>query len=314
MKNKAFLILKIAVVGITFYFIFTQIQIDELLRLWYNIDLIFLPLCLLAMLMVMLLLAKRLTYIGNLVIPQKIGFMSKVFFFNNLLPAQVGGDIFKYTYLRQSVDSDYEIGATIISDRFTGLLTLNILVLTILVLASAFFIETSIYYSSLLFIALLTTATMVFLFLPLGWVKQWRWIATYVEKADKLRRQIVVTVRTKFIGGFAYSLLAFLALILVNIFAMYAVAEKISVLSSLIYIPVITIAVIAMPVSLNGLGIRESLFIVFFTMRGFTAEEALGMASINYFVILFFSITGGILILLERIKNPNSKAANEDTI
>ena len=81
---------------------------------------------------------------------------------------------------------------------------------------------------------------------------------------------------------------------------MKALRLRVDPLASCLYVPVISLAVMTAPISFNGLGVRESLGIVFFGMAGYSPEQALGLAMISLLGILGISVMGGALVLTER--------------
>jgi hypothetical protein len=60
----------------------------------------------------------------------------------------------------------------------------------------------------------------------------------------------------------------------------------------------------ALPISINGLGLREGAFVFFFTQKGISTEEALAagilVISVRY---VFAMLIGGTLFLLEVLRS-----------
>jgi hypothetical protein len=57
----------------------------------------------------------------------------------------------------------------------------------------------------------------------------------------------------------------------------------------------------SLPISINGLGLREGAGILLFTRIGLSEEEAFLMEFITYIVMVGISLTGGILFLKRQI-------------
>lgn len=127
-------------------------------------------------------------------------------------------------------------------------------------------------------------------------------IGPMVEKFDRLRMNTKKIFSKKCLGGLIYTFISYFSLILVNVFAIKSLGLELDFIASLLFIPVISVAVVTLPISFNGLGVRESLFILFFRMVGYTNEACLAMASINLINILLVSLLGGFVFLASKDK------------
>ena len=56
----------------------------------------------------------------------------------------------------------------------------------------------------------------------------------------------------------------------------------------------------ALPISIFGIGVRDSLYVFFFVQGGATREEALAMALVYVLITLVYSLVGGVIFLLRR--------------
>ena len=235
-----------------------------------------------------------------------VGCLFKSFFFNNLFPAQIGGDIYKIFCLnRQGLESPTAI-AGVAGDRILGISGLLLFSTLNLLLGSAYFSDTRIYYAVGLYIAALFLLLGAIFFLP-DWILQLVPLPKLSDRLIGIKSQARYILKTHFARGLALTFIAYGWLILVNIFAMAALNIEVHVIASLLYVPVISVAVITLPISFNGLGVRESLCILFFAMAGYTHEEGLALAILNLFSILFVSLIGGLWLLLSR-DNLSAKA------
>ena len=71
-----------------------------------------------------------------------------------------------------------------------------------------------------------------------------------------------------------------------------------------IIIPLATILMLA-PVSINGIGVRETIFVFMFGIYGVAAESSVAFAWISLAMILLQGVVGGIVFLLRRNKDSN---------
>lgn len=66
-----------------------------------------------------------------------------------------------------------------------------------------------------------------------------------------------------------------------------------------IFVPLITLGE-ALPISIFGIGVRDSLYVFFFAQGGATREQALSMALVYVLITIVYSLLGGVLFLLRR--------------
>jgi glycosyltransferase 2 family protein len=81
-----------------------------------------------------------------------------------------------------------------------------------------------------------------------------------------------------------------------------------------VFVPLISLAGM-IPVSVNGLGVREALYIFFFGRLGASTEVSVSLALLYLAVIFIASLPGGIVYALQRSARPvpQSPAASRDT-
>jgi hypothetical protein len=69
----------------------------------------------------------------------------------------------------------------------------------------------------------------------------------------------------------------------------------------LVIVPV-SLALQMAPVSVNGFGVREAVFTYFFARLGLPADAALALSLLSAGLIMFFSLSGGVVFLVRRHK------------
>jgi len=77
-------------------------------------------------------------------------------------------------------------------------------------------------------------------------------------------------------------------------------SQAVSIFLSLdIQLAVYTLAGIAMalPITIQGIGIREGIYLGLFGALGIAPENALAALALNYIILLIFSLLGGIFVL-----------------
>jgi glycosyltransferase 2 family protein len=100
------------------------------------------------------------------------------------------------------------------------------------------------------------------------------------------------------------SAVIFMSSIISMYFSFRAVHFHIPVLVCMIYVPII-FAVMLLPVSINGIGLREGLMLMFFAPWGLTREALLSSSVLAYAVIYSIYLLGGIVYLFSGIKGVN---------
>jgi uncharacterized membrane protein YbhN (UPF0104 family) len=261
-----------------------------------------------------ILLAIRLAYVAR---TNRLGMTAcifKAFFFNNLIPAQIGGDLYKIVFLNKRLGEKERVLAAVFGDRLIGITGLLSLSIVCVVLGYRFFTDLRIWMALGVYLAIVLGIYVTVFFLPLAWLHRLldrKRLRVLMEKIDQTRKYVRQILSDRLWVGLGLTYAAYGMLIIVNTLIMKSLGLKVDPLASLLYIPVISVAVITLPISFNGLGVRESLFILFFRMAGYTEEQALAMALMNLLSLLIVSVIGGLLMLVGG-ENPAAIRAERD--
>jgi uncharacterized protein (TIRG00374 family) len=233
-------------------------------------------------------------------------------FFNNFLPANIGGDIVRvYDVYRESQMADQAIAATV-TDRLFGMVALGLLAmpagLYVAFRYETLGLERSFGVWSLIivlaFVAILSvTSLMIFS----------RRLARGVERL--IRPILIRGTRDRFrkiyetfyayrrmVPSLPIVLVIALAVQALRVLVHYEVSEAMDLGIPMIYfflfVPVIAIF-IALPISIGGLGVREGLGIFFFcrAVPELGSEQAFTMGFIAYVVGVVVSLAGGVIYL-----------------
>ena len=226
-------------------------------------------------------------------------------FFNNFLPTMVGGDIYKtYTLTRETGDAASVLAATFL-ERFLGLTAL-VSLLPLIMLHDA--INTAVPMLNLILIGIL--ASYIFLLAlivspvfdyfgsPPPRLKiihnAWRFASSTHS----------ILQRFKGFGGtllwsYGISLIFYLFVAGTILTAAMSLGVQIDFLYLLAITPIILLAASA-PISLNGLGVAEAGYVVFFQLIGISAEDAFGIALILRMRLLVTALLGGLIFLRPR--------------
>jgi uncharacterized protein (TIRG00374 family) len=232
----------------------------------------------------------------------KIYFIS--LFFNNFLPTTVGGDMMRVGYTMKGRRADAL--ATVLVDRILGFVGLFIFALI-----------------AVLYLLIEKKETEFLPFMVIGFIIVV--MITYIffsERAYSFISPVISKIRFLKIGerinrlheagtdfGNAWGPISLCTLQSVIIQATLAIApfcvllgmgyHEVSLLSFFIYVPIINV-ISMIPISLNGLGIRENSYVVLFSRVGLDGEVSLAMSLVSFFVIFVFSLIGGFLFIFYR--------------
>lgn len=223
-------------------------------------------------------------------------------FFNNLLPSTVGGDTVRAYDSYKAGKSKSGAVAVIFVDRFLGLF-----VLMIFALFAVFFVD-----------KITNQVPYLFLWVIAGFILMMFvvWIIFFpskklIEFVGKLRIPFsskLQRMSEKIIGSFwnfkGQKNVLFKALLLSFLLHANVVAYYFLIASALnFHIPFynfflivpLAIFIMMLPISINGIGLRESIFFLFFSTFAISKPEAIAFAWIEYGILLLLGVLGGIV-------------------
>lgn len=293
-------------------FLFKIVDLENLKETLMGIDPVYLVLAVIVMFSIVILASVRwrlcLAAQGiDISVGSSINYSLIGFFFNNFAPSTVGGDVAKGFIVGRSSKKKMGTVISILMDRLVGLLATGILALVALVISFNLPLDKRIRLVILLFVFIVTI--LFFLILHKGISHK----LVYFLSRRRLKNiaDKILSISDSFSIYRSYprfikkTLALSLTLQFTNIVASYIIAlglgVNLSFLYFLVFIPLI-MAIMAIPVSLNGLGLREGAYVVFFNLAGISKEGALAISIAYYIGILFLSLLGGILLLRSGFK------------
>lgn len=236
----------------------------------------------------------------------RIGFLVQSFmvaiFFNNLLPSTIGGDIVRVYDSWRLGNSRSGAASVVIVDRLMGLLALASYALSTVLTAKQLADLVPALPALVLGAALAVGGLAWFVFfaprrlyqsleqyLDRRTTQPWRIIAKIASAFSAFRGRRDLLVR-----AFGLSLLLQLNVIVHFIIVSWALGIDIPVLAMFTIIP-LSIFVTMLPVSINGIGLREGVYVFFFSAYGIDAVEAIAFAWIALGFVMLQGVIGGIL-------------------
>lgn len=216
-------------------------------------------------------------------------------FVGNFLPSTIGGDVLRITRLTPSVRSSATSFGSVVIERLSGWLVLPILTLLGLAFRPSLF-DLGVAPKLALGLALCTLALLVLVLIGAGSRNlggrfaghdNWRrFLGAVHVGVDHLRRHPRGAVGVMGAAA-AYQL----SMVLTVLIATRAVGVDVPAVAVLAFAPAVLIAQV-LPFSLNGLGLREGAFVLFFTPLGASTTQAVGIGLLMYGMMLAISLLG----------------------
>ncbi|MCA9925288.1 MAG: flippase-like domain-containing protein [Anaerolineales bacterium] len=224
-------------------------------------------------------------------------------FFNNFLPSTIGGDVYRAYDSWRLGQSKSSALAVVFVDRFLGLLAL--MLFAFIALLNANELTNSIPYLFVwVFLGVLSMSAFVWLiFMPPRWLPGLiaqlklpfgKKIHTIIEAFLAFRGQRQVLLKA----------LALSALLQANVVVHYYLIARamnlpIPLFSFFLIIPLTTV-ITMLPISVNGIGVRENAYAFFFAAFAVTQPQAVAFAWIAYGMVVLQGVIGGIVYALRR--------------
>lgn len=232
--------------------------------------------------------------------------------FNNLLPSTVGGDAYRMYDVWRLCNDKSKSFSSVFLDRFLGMFAL-----VTLGFFALFFVPQvnqeipgMYFYIGGLWLVMMVVLFSVFnngsrlvdwalnLSLPFIAFIQ-KFIKKIVDSVYLLRGRVDVQVKT-LIYSFLLQVNAIIHFILV------AIALHIDIpWHTMFFIVPISTLILLLPISINGVGLREVVFVFLFGIFGASAESAIAFAWVGLAMVLLQGIVGGIVFLTRRSETRN---------
>lgn len=221
-------------------------------------------------------------------------------FFNNVLPTNIGGDVFRIKDAARYTDSKTLSTAIIFIDRLIGFASLFVLALGALIFGGE--IVRALPGLDWLWFGLIGITAVALVVIVVPEVVDWGlrplhrlksvWVTKRVGVVTsalfQFRRQVPALVK-----ALGISLLIQGSIV----FFYFLIARSMGILLPLGYCFLIIplVLVVQLFPSINGFGVRESAFVFFFKAIGLSAEHAVSLSFVSTGVIIVLSLMGGVI-------------------
>ena len=223
-------------------------------------------------------------------------------FFNNFFPSNIGGDIVRISDASKHATHVSPVFSATLMDRLIGVLTIA----TVAVLASFAaldrFHQFAIYVSILIVFGV-SLALFVSIF-HRGVLEAFEWPFRVIG-ARRIEQGIARLMDD--LHGFRHtgsalsqavlaSTLVQISRILVHYLVGVALGVRVAAGYYFLFVPVLA-ALISLPISLNGLGVREGAGVVLFQSAGMSKEQAFTVPFLTYLISVMISRLGGLIFV-----------------
>lgn len=214
------------------------------------------------------------------------------YFFNNLFLGVFGGDIYKALRIHKKTGKFFAV-FSVIYNRIINTYAAAIFPFFLLFLMISEAGSNNFVYYSILFSIILFT---IFVIIAVLRNNLTRFIASKFKNMEKiiLLNDVSLT-KTMFVS---------MLIQLINISAhyMFAVSLDITIgFAELAILYSVSAVIISIPISINGIGVREGVFIFAFGFWGIPAESALAFSFLSFTSTIILSILGGSIFVAENI-------------
>ena len=229
-------------------------------------------------------------------------------FFNNFLPANIGGDAVKIYDVSRLGSSVYQVTALTLLDRLIGIFSLCLLALAALCVVANIGDHGPVLVYGLMFLGCMAPLLVFYFVRPLGRIL--RWLVSHVRALSMDKRMTWILdhmgafrARRRFVAKLTLlSVLIQFLRVLTHVLAALALGNRIDwVVFGLffVYVPILSLAMIP-PVTVNGLGVREGLGILLFSQAGIGRTDAFAIEFMTYLVSVLISLLGVVFFTLRR--------------
>ena len=223
-------------------------------------------------------------------------------FFNTFLPGLVGGDAVKAYYLYKDMGKGRGGGslASVFMDRYLGFIAMVSISLIALIVGYSYVEGTEITLAIPILCVLVIVASLVLWGVNWGKIKFLQQFYTplmeFRSEKQKIYKGILLGAVVQFFGIICIYILS------------HAIGLNVPVIYFFIFVPIVN-ALAAIPVSIAGLGIRETGFAALFKMVfdkvGVSSDQAVSLSILLFLTVFLVSLIGGVEYL--RLGKPVQK-------
>jgi uncharacterized protein (TIRG00374 family) len=238
-------------------------------------------------------------------------------FFNNFLPANIGGDAMKIYDVSRVGGSVYQVTAVTLIDRFIGIFSLCLLAVAAVLALTALWSGGTVVVYLIVFLGCMAPLAgfyfikplskllrrLVGMIRPLSVDKRAGWILDSLSEFKNRRWLVLRLVLLSLVIQFLRVMTHILAAIALGVAIDWVVYGLFFV-----FVPLLSLAMIP-PITINGLGVREGLGILLFSQAGIGSTDAFAVEFLTYLVSVSVSMLGFVFFVARRREEPRADAS-----
>ena len=205
-------------------------------------------------------------------------------FFSSFLPGIVGGDAVRAYYLNKDAKKLSVTLAAVFMDRYIGLVTLMLIGISAFPFSLKVFGDSPHKWLMPGFFVSFVIGSILFFGLQIG--KRFKLMTGIYEYFFVIKQQRAVIVKTLLLSV-GIQLLNFVSVIILA----SRMGEDISLLLLAVFLPIVT-TIVALPISISGLGVREGAFVILLGLIHISPEAATSLSLAWFFSIFVGSLPG----------------------
>jgi glycosyltransferase 2 family protein len=248
-------------------------------------------------------------------------------FFNNFLPSNIGGDIARISDASKYASHVSPVFSATLMDRLIGVVAIGLVAVLASVAALDRFHLYAI-YTGILLVFLVSLGLFLSIFhRRVLMAFEWPFRVLRLKSIDRAITRLMDDLHAfrKHGGALSAAMVASVVVqvsrILVHYLVGWALGVRVSMGYYFLFVPVLA-ALVSLPISLNGLGVREGAGVVLFQMSGMTKEQAFTVPFLTYVLSVVISLLGGLIFisrtplralqgLIERRRSSRADAASQ---
>ena len=325
MTMKKAVVLKCVISLILFFYLFWTISFGELLDLISNADHCMLFLTILISVPVGYLISTikwqvllRAHGINNISLQKLWAFYFMGSFFSNFLPTEIGGDVMRGYEVGKISENKIESYASIFMERFTGFASM-----ILLAFFGLFFNRDIVAKMNLTFVIM----SSFFCFSIITFLITQKGTARIIKKTINFKsmERIVNKIQSFYLSLLYYknkplvilkTMIISFVFQMVPIFYVYfiylSLGIEVPIMRLILFVPTISLLGI-IPITINGLGLREGAFVFMFSYLNIAPPDSLAASLIFRLGILFMSSIGGILYIYMHVTKLKDIKADQNS-
>jgi uncharacterized protein (TIRG00374 family) len=306
-QKPVVMILKAAVTFALFYWVLAQVEIDPLLGNFKNADIGYLFLALVIHAIAFILFSIRWWYLYYIQDPNwsykhTVGSYYLGLFFNNILPTGIGGDVVRIIRLRKTGLNTHLLVSSTLLDRILGLVSILLMGLVAVVFTPNLKLSVD---TKILLVMFGITLAVGLRFLFSDYIarlaeslhnkfkenKIFHFIFTIISTLHEYRKKRTQILFTLFISFMAQYLI-------ILCFLLIGISLNIEIPVSIYFtiIPIVFVAT-SLPISIGGLGVRESVLIYLLVFFQADKQAAIALSLIYFATVILITLPGSLVIL-----------------